>query len=138
MMSETPTYVPVETRLAAEAARYAGVAEAIYAGVLIFALTQGPVLSIWLRSAQPGQLAPERAIDSTYLFVQLPAVALLARRIRPGALATRPAVLVTALALFMALSTTWSVLRADTIVSSAAMVTRSLRVDRGAGRARSS
>ena len=122
MTSKTPTYLPVETRIAAFASRYGGGVEAVYAGILLLALTQGPVLSIWLRSVQPGELVAERAIDSTYLFVQVPAVALLARRLRPGVLAARPALLVATLALFLALSTTWSVLRADTIVAATALV----------------
>lgn len=126
MISETPADVHLNTRFYAHTARITGLLEVFYAGVLLFALTQGPVLSYWLRNPQLGQLPPERAIDTTYLFVQLPAVALLARRLRPGVVASRPVLLVTALALFMLLSTSWSVLRADTIIATAALVTTTL------------
>ena len=126
MMSKTPAFVQLDTPLTVRAKQLTGLFEIFYAGVLLFALTQGPVLSYWLRNPHLGQLPPERAIDTTYLFVQLPAVALLIRRLRPGLLAWRPALFVTALAGFMALSTWWSVLRADTIVATAALVTTTL------------
>ena len=68
---------PSNRRVLREAAR---IVEWTYVVVLLFALTQGPVLSIWLRSTQPGQVDPNQAIAVTYLAVQIPAIALLTRR----------------------------------------------------------
>ena len=99
------------------------VIEAAYAVVLLAALTQGPVLSLWLRAAQQGQPAPDTAVVATYLAMQMPAVALLVRRGLPISVDRR---LLAALGAFVGwtlLSTVWSTVRIQTMTTSITLAT---------------
>ena len=99
------------------------VIEAAYAVVLLAALTQGPVLSLWLRAAQQGQPAPDTAVVATYLALQMPAVALLVRRGLPISVDRR---LLAALGAFVGwtlLSTVWSTVRIQTMTTSITLAT---------------
>ena len=99
-------------------------AEWTYAVVLVGALTQGPVVSLWNRQTQSGILAsPTLAVEVTLLAVQMPAIALLARRLRPRLLSTRPVVALALFAGLALLSTLWSTYRIHTFVNAIALVT---------------
>ena len=96
-------------------------AEWAYAVVLVGALTQGPVVSLWNRQTQDGILAsPTVAAEVTYLAVQLPAVALLARRARRGVLSARAVAALGGFGVLVLLSTVWSTYRIHTVVNAIA------------------
>lgn len=108
-------------------ARLAGVGvtrlvEGAYAAFLLLMLTQGPVLSLWLRRTQEGQSPAELGIQATYLLVQLPALLVLARTYRRGATERLATAAVVAVGAFVVLSTAWSTLRVDTAVSATSLL----------------
>ena len=97
-------------------------AEFAYVVVALAALTQGPVLTLWARQIQPGQLPSDYAILSTYLAVQMPALALLARRGLPGRGRSVVVGGIVVLAGWLSLSTVWSTLPTDTATAIVAFV----------------
>ena len=87
-----------------------------YVVVLLFALTQGPVLSIWFASSL---LAPEGAVSAqllTFIAVQIPALILLGYRRVPRSSLIGPVGLLGLFCIWMWLSTLWATLGQHTIV----------------------
>ena len=97
-------------------------AEFTYVVVALAALTQGPVLTLWTRQTQPGQLSSDYAILSTYLAVQMPALALLARRGLPGRGRAVVVAGIVVLVGWLSLSTVWSTVHIDTATAVVALV----------------
>ena len=93
-----------------------------YVVVLLFALTQGPVLSLWFHHTGFDLETPATAIRITYLMVQLPALVLLGRRFGPLRSLPTPATALACLAAWMFLSTAWSQARMHTFDEASALV----------------
>jgi O-antigen ligase len=92
--------------------------EYVYVVVLLFALTQGPVLSIWFASSL---VAPEGAASAqllTFVAVQIPAVILLGYRRLPRSSLFGPVGLLGLFCGWMWLSTAWATLGQHTMVES--------------------
>ena len=90
--------------------------EYIYVVVLLFALTQGPVLSMWFASSIEGQTNVESAELLTYFAVQVPALVLLGYRRIPRTSLIGPVGLLGLFCGWMWLSTAWATLGQHTIV----------------------
>ena len=93
-----------------------------YVVVLLFALTQGPVLSIWFASSL---LAPEGAVSAqllTFIAVQIPALILLGYRRVPRSSLIGPVGLLGLFCIWMWLSTLWATLGQHTIVEATTLV----------------
>jgi hypothetical protein len=86
--------------------------EFVYASLALFALTQGPVLRLWSQSAVLAGELPNPSIPhahfSTYVAVQLPALALLARRISSRWLHERANVALLAFIGWLGMTVIWS------------------------------
>ena len=93
-----------------------------YVVILLFALTQGPVLSLWFHHTGFDLETPATAIRVTYLMVQLPALVLLGRRFGPLRSLPTPATALACLAAWMFLSTAWSQARMHTFDEASALV----------------
>lgn len=93
-----------------------------YVVILLFALTQGPVLSLWFHHTGFDLETPATAIRITYLMVQLPALVLLGRRFGPLRSLPTPATALACLAAWMFLSTAWSQARMHTFDEASALV----------------
>jgi O-antigen ligase len=92
------------------------IVEFFYAVVLIFSLTQGPVLRLW-RSAELYTSVPiTPTIQATFFVVQLPALLILARRGIARHHFKSPLVLLFGLVLWMMVSTFWTNLSRYSIV----------------------
>ena len=92
------------------------IVEFIYAVVLVFTLTQGPVLRLW-RSAELYTSVPiTPTIQATFFVVQLPALLILARRGIARHHLHSPLVLLFGLVLWMMASTFWTNLSRYSIV----------------------
>lgn len=100
-----------------------GRAELLYAAALVCVLTQGPVLSLWIRRTQAGQGAIETAVEATYVLAELPAIVLLSRRLGRRSLAWRSTAWLAGFVSLMVLSTTWSLLRTWTSVAAVGLAT---------------
>ena len=87
-----------------------------YVVVLLFALTQGPVLSMWFASSL---VAPDEAVSAqllTFVAVQIPALILLGYRRVPRSSLIGPVGLLGLFCIWMWLSTLWATLGQHTIV----------------------
>ena len=87
-----------------------------YVVVLLFALTQGPVLSMWFASSL---VAPDGAVSAqllTFVAVQIPALILLGYRRVPRSSLIGPVGLLGLFCIWMWLSTLWATLGQHTIV----------------------
>jgi len=92
--------------------------EYAYVVVLLFALTQGPVLSIWFASSL---VAPEGAVSAqllTFVAVQIPALILLGYRRVPRSSLIGPVGLLGLFCGWMWLSTLWATFGQHTIIES--------------------
>ena len=90
--------------------------EYVYVVVLLFALTQGPVLSMWFASSL---VAPDGAVSAqllTFVAVQIPALILLGYRRVPRSSLIGPVGLLGLFCIWMWLSTLWATLGQHTIV----------------------
>jgi O-antigen ligase len=90
--------------------------EYAYVVALLFALTQGPVLSMWFASSIEGQTNAESAELLTYFAVQIPALVLLGYRRIPRTSLIGPVGLLGLFCGWMWLSTAWATLGQHTIV----------------------
>jgi O-antigen ligase len=82
--------------------------EDVYAVVVLFALTQGPVLFLWLRGAATYGINVQTTIFATYLAVQIPALFLLAYLRLPVMLVRGPLMLFGLMALWLVVSAFWA------------------------------
>jgi O-antigen ligase len=69
------------------------VSENVYAVLLLFALTQGPVLSIWFRGAATYGINVDTAVFASYVGIQIPGVLILTRMRLPFRRPTRSLIL---------------------------------------------
>ena len=93
-----------------------------YVVVLLFALTQGPVLSMWFASSL---VAPDEAVSAqllTFVAVQIPALILLGYRRVPRSSLIGPVGLLGLFCIWMWLSTLWATLGQHTIVEATTLV----------------
>ncbi len=90
--------------------------EYAYVVVLLFALTQGPVLSMWFASSTQGQTNAVSAQLLTFVAVQIPALILLGYRRVPRSSLIGPVGLLGLFCGWMWLSTLWATLGQHTIV----------------------
>ena len=90
--------------------------EYAYVVVLLFALTQGPVLSMWFASSTQGQTNAVSAQLLTFIAVQIPALILLGYRRVPRSSLQGPVGLLGLFCGWMWLSTVWATLGQHTIV----------------------
>ena len=90
--------------------------EYAYVIVLLFALTQGPVLSMWFASSTQGQTNAVSAQLLTFIAVQIPALILLGYRRVPRSSLIGPVGLLGLFCGWMWLSTLWATLGQHTIV----------------------
>lgn len=90
--------------------------EFAYVVVLLFALTQGPVLSIWFASSTQGQTNAVSAQLLTFIAAQIPALILLGYRRVPRSSLIGPVGLLGVFCGWMGLSTLWATLGQHTIV----------------------
>ena len=90
--------------------------EYAYVVVLLFALTQGPVLSMWFASSTQGQTNAVSAQLLTFIAVQIPALILLGYRRVPRSSLQGPVGLLGLFCGWMWLSTLWATLGQHTIV----------------------
>ena len=90
--------------------------EYAYVVVLLFALTQGPVLSMWFASSTQGQTNAVSAQLLTFIAVQIPALILLGYRRVPRSSLIGPVGLLGLFCGWMWLSTVWATLGQHTIV----------------------
>ena len=90
--------------------------EYAYVVVLLFALTQGPVLSMWFASSTQGQTNAVSAQLLTFIAVQIPALILLGYRRVPRSSLIGPVGLLGLFCGWMWLSTLWATLGQHTIV----------------------
>jgi O-antigen ligase len=90
--------------------------EYTYVVVLLFALTQGPVLSMWFASSTQGQTNAVSAQLLTFIAVQIPALILLGYRRVPHSSLIGPVGLLGVFCGWMWLSTVWATLGQHTIV----------------------
>ena len=90
--------------------------EYAYVVVLLFALTQGPVLSMWFASSTQGQTNAVSAQLLTFIAVQIPALILLGYRRVPRSSLIGPVGLLGVFCGWMWLSTLWATLGQHTIV----------------------
>ena len=97
-----------------------------YVVLLLAALTQGPVLSLWFRHTQVGQSSADLAIAAAYNAIQLPAVMLLGRRLDRVHLPMHVVVPLALLVGWLVVSTFWSTLRIDTAIASTSLAITTL------------
>ena len=90
--------------------------EYVYVVVLLFALTQGPVLSIWFASSTQGQTDAVSAQLLTFVAVQIPALLFLGYRRVPRSALIGPVGLLGLFCGWMWLSTVWATLGQHTII----------------------
>ena len=90
--------------------------EYVYVVVLLFALTQGPVLSMWFASSIDGQTDAVSAQLLTFIAVQMPALVLLGYRRVPRSSLIGPVGLLGLFCGWMWLSTVWATLGQHTII----------------------
>jgi len=90
--------------------------EYVYVVVLLFALTQGPVLSIWFASSTQGQTDAVSAQLLTFVAVQIPALLFLGYRSVPRSALIGPVGLLGLFCGWMWLSTVWATLGQHTII----------------------
>ena len=90
--------------------------EYAYVVVLLFALTQGPVLSMWFASSTQGQTSAASAQLLTFIAVQIPALILLGYRRVPRSSLIGPVGLLGLFCGWMWLSTFWATFGQHTIV----------------------
>ena len=90
--------------------------EYVYVVVLLFALTQGPVLSIWFASSTQGQTDAVSAQLLTSVAVQIPALLFLGYRRVPRSALIGPVGLLGLFCGWMWLSTVWATLGQHTII----------------------
>ena len=90
--------------------------EYAYVVVLLFALTQGPVLSIWFASSLEAPSGAASAQMLTFIAVQIPALILLGYRRVPRSSLIGPVGLLGLFCIWMWLSTLWATLGQHTIV----------------------
>ena len=90
--------------------------EYAYVVVLLFALTQGPVLSMWFASSIDGQTDAVSAQLLTFIAVQIPALVLLGYRRVPRSSLIGPVGLLGLFCGWMWLSTAWATLGQHTII----------------------
>jgi O-antigen ligase len=90
--------------------------EYAYVVVLLFALTQGPVLSMWFASSIDGQTNSESAELLTFIAVQIPALVFLGYRRVPRSSLIGPVGLLGLFCGWMWLSTAWATLGQHTII----------------------
>jgi O-antigen ligase len=90
--------------------------EYAYVVVLLFALTQGPVLSMWFASSIDGQTNSESAEFLTFIAVQIPALVFLGYRRVPRSSLIGPVGLLGVFCGWMWLSTVWATLGQHTII----------------------
>ena len=95
--------------------------EYFYVVVLLALLTQGPVLKLWEGSGQSGSSVLEVTKYSTYLFFQLPAIVLLARRGIPQNMLRGPVGLLLCFCGWMLLSTAWATASSYALVASVSL-----------------
>jgi len=114
------TEVKIDTALLKRCSRWI---EFGYAVLLIAALTQGPILSLWNRADQ-GSLGyqVDVAVFCTYFLVQLPAIALLGRRISLSKNMLGPIGVLFLLLAWLLASTGWSTYRSQTMIQISALV----------------
>ena len=96
--------------------------EYAYVVVLLFALTQGPVLSIWFASSTQGQSNAVSAQLLTFIAVQIPALILLGYRRVPRSSLIGPVGLLGVFCGWMWLSTLWATLGQHTIVEATTLI----------------
>lgn len=90
--------------------------EYVYVVVLLFALTQGPVLSIWFASSTQGQTDAVSAKLLTFVAVQIPALLFLGYRRVPRSALIGPVGLLGLFCGWMWLSTVWATFGQHTII----------------------
>ena len=88
--------------------RYCQYLELGYAVLLVFVLTQGPVYKIWRTSELYTSVPITPTWQATFLVVQIPALMLLARRGIESRFFRGPFVVLSALVMWMAVSTAWT------------------------------
>ena len=96
--------------------------EYAYVVVLLFALTQGPVLSMWFASSTQGQTNAVSAQLLTFIAVQIPALILLGYRHVPRSSLIGPVGLLGVFCGWMWLSTVWATLGQHTIVEATTLI----------------
>jgi len=96
--------------------------EYAYVVVLLFALTQGPVLSMWFASSTQGQTNAVSAQLLTFIAVQIPALILLGYRRVPRSSLIGPVGLLGVFCGWMWLSTLWATLGQHTIVEATTLI----------------
>lgn len=82
--------------------------EDLYVVVLLFALTQGPVLSIWFRGAATYGINVDTAVFASYVGIQMPGVLLLAYSRPPLVLPTRSLMVFGIALAWLACSVLWA------------------------------
>lgn len=82
--------------------------EDLYVVVLLFALTQGPILSIWFRGAATYGINVDTAVFASYVGIQMPGVLLLAYSRPPLVLPTRSLMVFGMALAWLACSVLWA------------------------------
>ena len=97
--------------------------ESFYAVVLLFGLTQGPVLSVFWRSEQANAgLSPDVSVYVLFMFLQIPAVAILVSQRQQLTKRLFPLIALMSYLMWMFASTFWSTLRSQTFVASSSLI----------------
>lgn len=100
--------------------------ECVYASVALFALTQGPVTRVWIQSASLVSELPEPSIShvnfATFLVIQIPALALWARRVEVRWWRERQAQALTGLLAWLGLTVIWSTFARHSLVEYGALL----------------
>ena len=90
--------------------------EYVYAAILLFLLTQGPVLRLWRTAELYTSVPIAPTVQATFIAVQIPALMILSRRGLSREMFRGPITMLLALAMWMLASTVWTNLSRYTIV----------------------
>ena len=101
--------------------------EWLYASIVIFALTQGPIYQLWresaLTSVRPGVRGIDASIIATFLALQLPGVMLFGRRVKFAGFFSKVTTPLLFLVGWLVVSVIWATLSRHTVIEAVALAT---------------